>query len=58
MKITEADIDHNAVRLIKELLPWEMCDETDSDGNLRIMALGYMQGVCELAEELKKVLNA
>lgn len=57
MKIDESDINHNAVRLIKDLMPWDMCDRADSDDNLRIMSLGYIQGVCDLAEELKKVLN-
>lgn len=58
MKIDELSIDHNAIRLIKDLLPWEMCDRADGDDNLRIMSLGYIQGVCDLAEELKKVLSA
>ena len=57
MKITESDINHNAVRLIKGLQIWDMFDETESDNNLRIMALGYVQGVCELADELKQVLK-
>ena len=56
MKIDEASINHNAVRLIKELQIWDMFDATESDHNLRIMALGYVQGICELADELKKVL--
>lgn len=56
MKIDEASINHNAVRLIKELQIWDMFDATESDNNLRIMALGYVQGVCELADELKQVL--
>ena len=56
MKIDEASINHNAVRLIKSLNIWEMLDATDSDNNLRIMSLGYIQGVCELADELKQVL--
>ena len=56
MKINEASINHNAVRLIKDLNLWTMVDPTDDDNNIRIAALGYAQGVCDLADELKKVL--
>ena len=58
MKIDELSIDHNAIRLIKDLSLWDMCERTDGDDNFRIMSLGYIQGVCDLAEELKKVLSA
>ena len=54
MKIDEASINHNTVRLIKSLDLWNMIGETDNE--LRIMAIGYIQGVCDLADELKKVL--
>lgn len=57
MKIDEASINHNVVRLVGGLLPFEMADRTDDTDNLRIMSLGYVQGVCELADELKKVLK-
>ena len=56
MKVDEASINDNAVSLIKSLNVWEMLDAADSDNNLRIMSLGYIQGVCELADELKQVL--
>lgn len=58
MKIDEASINHNATLLVKDLIVWDMCDRTDSDDNLRIMSLGYIQGVCDMAEQLKKVLKA
>lgn len=57
MKIDEASINHNVVRLVRDLLPFDMAERTDSDDNLRIMSLGYVQGVCDLADELKKVLK-
>ena len=57
MKITESDINHNVVRLIQGLQIWDMGDTTEADNNLRLMALGYAQGVCELADELKQVLK-
>lgn len=56
MKIDEASINHNVVRLVKDLNPWDMSGETEGEDRLRIMALGYVQGVCDLADELKKVL--
>lgn len=54
MKIDEASINHNTVRLIKSLDLLNMIDEKDNE--VRIMAIGYILGVCELADELKKVL--
>lgn len=57
MKIDEASINHNVVRrieLIKNLDLWDMENETGNE--LRIMTLGYIQGVCGLADDLKKVL--
>lgn len=56
MKIDEASINHNVVRLIKDLGVWEMSGETNTEDRLRIMTLGYIQGACDLANELKKVL--
>ena len=56
MKIDEASINHNVVRLIKDLDLWDMSGETDGEDRLRIMTLGYIQGACDLANELKKVL--
>ena len=56
MKIDEASINHNVVRLLKHISPWDMDGDTDSEDGLRIMTLGYVQGVCDLATELKQVL--
>ena len=56
MKIDEASINHNAVRLVRDLNPWDMSGETDGEDRLRIMTLGYVQGVCDLADALKDVL--
>lgn len=55
MKIDEASINHNALRLIANMVSttWEMTDERQKD-----LALGYIVGVTELAGELKEVLNA
>lgn len=56
MKINESCINHNAVRLIRDQNPWEMSGETPGEDRLRIMTLGYMQGICDLADALKEVL--
>jgi len=56
MKIDEASINHNVVRLVKDLDPWDMSGKTETEDHLRIMTLGYIQGACDLANELKKVL--
>lgn len=58
MKIDEESINHNAVGLIKDVMPWDMCGEHGDDNISRAMTLGYIQGICDLAEELKKVLDA
>lgn len=56
MKIDEECINHNVTNLIDGLLLWDMLDEGDE--RLRLMTLGYIQGMIELAGELKKVLKA
>lgn len=56
MKIGEEDINHNALRLIDELEIWDL-DGEEMD-NFRIISLGYVQGITELAKALKEVLKA
>ena len=58
MKIGEEDINHNAVRLIDELDMWDISGTADGEDGLRIMALGYIKGVTEMAKALKEVLKA
>ena len=58
MKINEEDINHNAVRLISELNVWDLAGNEDGDDGFRIMTLGYINGVTELARALKEVLKA
>ena len=54
MKIGAEDINHNAVRLIDDLMIWDLCGHEDDI--IRVMALGYIAGVNDLAKQLKKVL--
>lgn len=57
MKIDEACINHNVVRLIDEFEMWDLTSDSGLDENMRIMALGYIKGLTELAETLKEVLR-
>ena len=57
MKIDEECINHNVVRLINETVsnPWEY--DGDELDHMRLVTLGYIRGVIELAGELKAVLK-
>ena len=57
MRIDEACINHNVVRLINDLEMWNRTSDSRLDENMRIMALGYIKGITELAEILKEVLR-
>lgn len=60
-KIDESSINHNAVRIISELSEniYSFCDDkTDSNMLYMAMTLGEIQGVIDMAKELKKVLDA
>ena len=67
MKLDEASIDHNAVRLIKDLVgtSYDMIMPNDS-GNYQnteergymLMTLGEIQGVLDMAQAMKEVLKA
>lgn len=60
MKIDDASINHNVVRLVDEATSslYEIVDETPIDDHMRIATLGEIRGICELANALKEVLNA
>lgn len=62
MKIDESCIDHNAVRIITELVEarYEMIEDADKQSIERgylLMTLGEIAGVCAFAEALKEVLK-
>ena len=62
MKINEESINHNAVRIIKELVEcrYEMIEEEKQSrerGNL-LMTIGEIAGIIEMAEAMKEVLKA
>ena len=62
MKIDTESINHNAVRLIKDLLEsrYDLIDEDKQDQELGylIMTLGEIAGIIEMANAMKEVLKA
>ena len=67
MKIDEASINHNAVKLIKDLVgtSYDMImanSETDyrfaEERAYMMMTLGEVQGIINMAEAMKEVLKA
>ena len=62
MKINEECINHNAVRLIKDLLEsrYDLIEEDKQNQELGylIMTLGEIAGIIEMADVMKEVLKA
>lgn len=59
MKITEECIDYNTIRLIDEDTdPWELSGQSDDMDNERLIMLGYIRGVIDMAQAMKEVLKA
>lgn len=60
MKIDESCINHNAVRLIGELVSelYEFTDADDSMERMRVATLGEIRGICQMADAMKEVLKA
>ena len=61
MKIDTDSINHNAVRLIKDLLEsrYDLIEEDKQDQELGylIMTLGEIAGIIEMANAMKEVLK-
>jgi len=65
MKIDEACINHNAVKLIDDILadPYSWCYTDESDAkkeetrNCMLMAIGNIEGVIDMAKAMKEVLR-
>ena len=59
MKIDEACINHNAVRLINEIVgcPYEYAEQDKNADHCRLMTIGAVRGVLDMAEEMKKALS-
>lgn len=59
MKIDEASINHNALKLIDEMIscPFDYCSEKPEEDHMRLVTIGEIAGVIEMAKAMKKVLN-
>ena len=59
MKIDESCINHNALRLIGEMVSelYEFTDQDESMENMRIATLGEIRGTCQMADATKEVLR-
>jgi len=57
MKIDESCINHNALRLIADAVSelYEYADDSGDMDNLRLVALGEIRGICQMADVMKKV---
>lgn len=59
MKIDEATINHNALKLIDEMIscPFDYCGEKPEEDHMRLVTIGEIAGVIEMANAMKKVLK-
>lgn len=59
MKIDEASINHNALKLIDEIIscPFDYCEDTPEQDHMRLLTLGEISGVIAMANAMKKVLK-
>ena len=59
MKIDESCINHNALRLIEEIVTnaYDVSGGEVSDDHWQLMVLGEISGIIDLARALKEVLE-
>lgn len=58
MTIKESDINHNAVRLIKDIVTdFVNNNVTECDDDYKTITIGYIKGVCDMADAMKEVLK-
>lgn len=59
MRITEDCINHNAMKLIDDNnVPWEMYEANGDADHQRLITMGYVRGVLDMAEAMKEVLKS
>ena len=61
MRINEENINHNAVRIIKDLVAsrYDMITEaTPEERDCFLMTVGEIAGIIEMADAMKEVLKA
>lgn len=58
MKIDENTINHNAVRLIDDIVT-DFVDNnvTECDGSYKTITIGYIKGICDMTNAMKEVLK-
>jgi len=59
MRISEENISYNVQCLINEALvsPFEYAEQTDNADHQRLLILGYIRGVLDLANIMKGILK-
>ena len=59
MKIDEACINHNVVRMVDEMISelYDFVNDDEDTDHMRIATLGEIRGICDLANALKEVLK-
>jgi len=60
MRITYDNINYNALQLIDEVvaLPFEYSDESNDADHQRILTIGIVRGILDMAKAMKEVLDA
>ena len=60
MRINEECINHNASRLIDDVTasPYEWVEQGDDADHQRILTIGYVRGVIDMAKAMKEVLKS
>lgn len=58
MKIDESTINHNAVRLIDDIVT-DFVDNnvTECNDDYKTITIGYIKGICDMANAMKEVLK-
>jgi hypothetical protein len=59
MKIDESTINHNAVRLIDDIVT-DFVDNNlvECDSNYKEITIGYIKGICDMATAMEEVLKS
>ena len=58
MKIDENTINHNAVRLIDNIITdFVNNNVTECDVDCKTITIGYIDGICDMANAMKEVLK-
>lgn len=59
MKIDESGINHNAVRLIDDIVT-DFVDNNlvECNSNYKEITIGYIKGICDMANATKEVLKS